>query len=152
MDNLFIIRSFSKVYGLAGIRAGYGIGHPDLIELIHRIKPPFNVSITAQTVAMAALKDNGFAQKTIDNLKQEKGRYYQALDELGLSYVRSHTNFVLIDIGRDAADLVSRLLREGIIVRPAKGFGLPNCIRVTIGTPAENKQFIQALKKLIGRI
>ncbi len=149
MDNLFIIRSFSKIYGLAGVRVGYGIGHEDLISLIHRIKPPFNVSIVAESVALAVLENNNFVDKILEEIHQEKELYYKRLDELQLTYVKSHTNFILIDTGRDAAQISRQILKKGIIIRPCTGFGLPTCIRVTIGKHEDNLNFLDTFKELI---
>jgi len=152
MDNLFILRSFSKIYGLAGIRVGYGIGHQDLIALIHQIKPPFNVSLPGEHAALAALEDDQFARKTLDEMEQEKSEYYRVLNEMGLTYVKSHTNFILIDTGAEAKTVFNEMLKSGIIVRPCNGFGLPSCIRVTVGNPGENREFLTIFKDLMKRL
>ncbi len=150
-DNLFILRTFSKIFGLAGARIGYGICHEDLVSLIHRIKPPFNVSIIAEHVAAAALDDHQFMARTVDEIRREKELYYRILDQLGLEYVTSHTNFILVDTGLDAKQVFEEILQEGIIVRPCSGYGLPTCIRVTIGTHEENLLFLDTLKHLVSR-
>lgn len=146
MSNLFILRSFSKIYGLAGLRFGYGIGDPDLVSLINLIKPPFDVSILAEQAAIDALDDREFVRRTVEGCIEEKRYFYGELDTLGLDYVRSHTNFVLIDTGRDAQELFQALLRKGVIVRAATLYGLPTHIRVTIGRHAENERFFEALR------
>ncbi|MEW5814283.1 MAG: histidinol-phosphate transaminase [Spirochaetota bacterium] len=151
MDNLFILRSFSKIYGLAGIRMGYGIGHADLIALIHRIKPPFNVSIIGEQVALNALDDTKFLKETLAEILKEKAFYYRSLDELGVKYIQSHTNFILIDTGMDATGIFEGLLKLGIITRACKSYGLPTCIRVTIGKHPENLLFLETFKELISR-
>jgi histidinol-phosphate aminotransferase len=151
MDNLFILRSFSKIYGLAGIRAGFGVGHKDIIDLIHRIKPPFNVSIVGENVALAALDDIDFKNRVLSEMKNEKARYYKTLNEMNLEYIISHTNFILIDTGRAAKEVFQTLLQKGIIVRPCNGFGLDTCIRITIGTHDENTAFLDAFKELMSR-
>lgn len=147
MDNLFILRSFSKIYGLAGCRVGYGIGHKDLITLIHQIKPPFNVSLVGERVALAALNEKGREEKTLKEMREARNYFYKELDAMGLSYVESHTNFVLIDTGLDAKEVFQNILRKGIIVRPTTGFGLKTCIRVTIGKEEENRAFMKVLKE-----
>jgi histidinol-phosphate aminotransferase len=149
MDNLFILRTFSKLYGLAGVRVGYGIGHKELISLIHRIKPPFDVSVVGENIALAALADKKFVERILDDIHQEKKLYYKKLDELGVIYVKSHTNFILIDTGRDAAQISRQILKKGIIIRPCTGFGLPTCIRVTIGKHEENLHFLDTFKELV---
>ena len=151
MENLFILRSFSKIYGLAGIRAGFGVGHKDIIDLIHRIKPPFNVSIVGENVALAALDDKEFKNRVLSGMKTEKARYYETLEGMGLEYVISHTNFILIDTGRPAKEVFQTLLEKGIIVRPCNGFGLDTCIRITIGTRDENTAVLDAFKELMSR-
>ncbi len=146
MSNLFILRSFSKIYGLAGLRFGYGIGDSELVSLINLIKPPFNVSILAEQAAVAALEDQEFVSRTVEGCSEEKRFFYRQLDAMGLDYVRSHTNFILIDTGRDAQEVFQAVLRQGVIVRAATLYGLPTHIRVTIGQHAENERFFEALR------
>ncbi len=149
MDNLFILRTFSKIYGLAGCRVGYGIGDREIISLIHRIKPPFNVSLVGERVALAALGEEGRAERTVEAMNKEKAYYYGELETMGLTYVESHTNFILIDTGRDAKTVFQKLMNKGFIVRPATGFGLTTCIRVTLGKHEENSAFMQAFKEIM---
>jgi histidinol-phosphate aminotransferase len=149
MDNLFILRSFSKIYGLAGLRFGCGIGHESLISLINRIKPPFDVSILAEQAAIDALEDEEFYHRSVKECRSEKRLFYRRLDALGLAYTPSHTNFVLIDTGQDAQDLSRALLRRGIIVRSAASYGLPGHIRVTIGRHGDNERFFDALETVL---
>lgn len=149
MSNLFILRSFSKIYGLAGLRFGYGIGDAELVSLINLIKPPFDVSILAEQAAIEALNDREFVRQTVGGCTEEKRYFYEQLDSLGLTYLRSSTNFILIDTGRDAQQLFQALLRQGIIVRAAKLYSLPNHIRVTIGQHAENERFFEALRAVL---
>ena len=149
MKNLFILRSFSKIYGLAGVRIGYGIGHEDIITLIHQIKPPFNVSIVGEQVALAALDDRDYVTATLKEMGEEKQKFYNTFEDLGLDYVKSHTNFILFDTGRDAKSIFDEILKRGVIVRPCNGFGLPTSIRVTIGTPKENDTFLSILKEVL---
>jgi len=149
MSNLFILRSFSKIYGLAGLRFGYGIGDLDLVSLINLIKPPFDVSILAERAAIDALRDQDFVHKTVEGCFEEKRFFYRQLDALGLDYIRSHTNFILIDTGRDAQEVFQALLRQGVIVRAATLYSLPTHIRVTIGQRAENERFFEALRAVL---
>jgi histidinol-phosphate aminotransferase len=149
MSNLFILRSFSKIHGLAGLRFGYGIGDAELVSLINMIKPPFDVSILAERAAVEALGDQEFVHRTVEGCTEEKRYFYRELDTLGLSYIRSHTNFVLIDTGREAQELFQALLRQGVIVRAATLYKLPNHIRVTIGRHTENERFFEALRAVL---
>jgi len=149
LNNLFIIRTLSKAYGLAGIRVGYGIGATELVSLVNRVKPTFGVSLVAQAAGLAALADTAFIQATLTDSIKEKKYFYRELDKLKLKYVTSHTNFVLIDTGFEANDISERLLSRGVIVRPAKGYNLPTCIRVTLGRHKENVRFFQALEEAL---
>lgn len=149
--NLFLIRSFSKVYGLAGLRIGYGIGDPELINMIYRIRPPFDVSVLAETAARGALEDDAFYKKTLELTADGKLFLYKELEIMGLSYIPSYTNFIMIDLGRDCMPVFERLLDEGIIVRPARSYGYPHFIRVTVGTEEWNTRFVGALKKVLGK-
>jgi histidinol-phosphate aminotransferase len=151
MSNLFILRSFSKIHGLAGLRFGYGVGDAELVSLINLIKPPFDVSILAEQAAIEALGDQDFVRRTVDVCNEEKRYFYRELDALGLSCIRSHTNFVLIDTGRDAQELFQALLRQGVIVRATTLYTLPNHIRVTVGRHAENERFFKALRAAMQR-
>jgi len=149
MDNLFVIRTFSKLFGIAGLRVGYGIGNRELIELIHRIKEPFNVSSVGEYVALQAVEDAEFKKRTLEHVRGEKEYFYHKLEEMGLPYVRSHTNFILIDVKTEAHTISEALLHEGVIVRPVAKFGLPTCIRVTLGTHEENERFFDAFRKVM---
>ncbi len=150
MANLFVLRTFSKTYGLAGLRFGYGVGQRDLIALINRIKPPFDVSITAQDAALHALADEKFYRSTVESCAEERKYFYSELEALGLDYVPSHTNFVLIDTGRNAQEVFRALLGGGFIVRAATQYGLPSHIRVTLGRHDQNERFFGAFKKVLG--
>jgi len=152
MDNLFIIRTLSKLYGLAGIRVGYGIANMDLISLIHRIKPPFEVSLIAENAAINALSDYNFTKKTLYNTHNEKNFIYSILEKLELNYIRSHTNFILIDTKFDSTEVFNRMLKKGVIVRSAKSYNLASYIRVTVGKHDENLIFCKALKEVIEKL
>lgn len=152
MENLVILRTLSKIYGLAGVRLGYGIGSSSLMRLIGRVKPPFDVSLVAETAGLAALEDREFITRTLKDAATEKEFFYRELDSLGLSYVPSHTNFILIETGCDAAVLSRRLLERGLIVRPATGYGLPTSIRVTLGLHEENLRFFSAFREVLSQL
>jgi histidinol-phosphate aminotransferase len=146
------MRTFSKAYGLAGLRVGYGVMPPALAELLHRVRQPFNVNVLAQVAATAALKDSGFLNNTLQLVHTERELIYSALDKLDLPYVRSEANFFMIDVGsrgKSADDIFKKLLPRGIIVRSMTSYGYPQHIRVNIGKPEENIRFIEALRKVI---
>ena len=146
---LIVTRTFSKAYGLAGLRIGYGIAQPSLIAAMEAVREPFNVNSLAQAAATAALDDRAFLSKT-RKLVDEGRRYVAAeLDRLKLRYVPSAANFILIRLGSGAPDVAQALLRRGVIVREMSGWKLSGCLRVTIGTMAENRRLIQALKSCL---
>ncbi|MDD5491888.1 MAG: histidinol-phosphate transaminase [bacterium] len=147
--NIIILRTFSKIYALAGLRVGYGLAGEKLISFLERVRPPFNVNSLAQVAAEASLDDNRQVKKGRALVKKERKKLYRDLDRLSVAYIPSATNFVLIDLKREAAEISRKLLASGVIVRPMGEYKLPTCIRVTIGLPAENKRFISTLKKLI---
>ena len=147
--NVIVMHTFSKVYGLAGVRIGFGIGDPELISLISRVKPPFDLSIVAENIAAEALADDEFYNRTVSETAAEKAYYYAELDKLGLSYFRSQTNYILIDVKMDCKKAAQALMEQGIIVRPAASYGFPTCIRITIGQHRENELFFKALGKLV---
>jgi histidinol-phosphate aminotransferase len=148
-ENLFIIRTLSKALGLAGFRVGYGIGQRGLLELMNRIKLPFNISIVAQHAALGALEDDGFLARTVRQTKLGREQISRALQEMSIPYVESSTNFILIDTGRDAEQVAEELMKRGILVRSAKQYDLPGSIRVTVGTPQQNERFIRAFEEVM---
>ena len=148
--NVFVLRTFSKVYGLAGIRIGYAFAHPDVVSTLFKIKPPFNVNVLAQAAGIAALTDEDFVAQSVDTNKIERQHLYRELDKLGLSYAESHTNFILIRIGTNASAVQQELLKCGVIVRPCSGYDLPEFVRVSIGTPEQNGRFIETLSEILG--
>ena len=147
--NLFILRTFSKIYGLAGVRVGYGIGAPDLVALCHRIRPPFDVSVLAQAAGCAALNDKEFFRRTVDLTNREKRYIYRNLDRMGLEYVESQTNFILIDTGRDCRLIYEGLLKRGLIVRAGLHDKLATHIRITVGKRQHNKRFLDAFSEVL---
>jgi histidinol-phosphate aminotransferase len=143
------VRSFSKLYGLAGLRVGYAVGPSDVIQALNRVREPFPVNRLAMVAATAALEDTAFRDRVLE--ENERGRTYlkDSFQEMGLRCLPSHTNFVFVDLGVDAQRVFERLLRRGIIVRPGGIWKLPTWSRITIGTPAQNKRLIEALKEVL---
>lgn len=148
--NVIVLKTFSKAYGLAGLRIGYAIARPEFTNYMERVRQPFNVNFLAQVAAVRALDDKRFLQKTKTVVLEGKGYLYDALNKLGIAYVPSVANFILIDVTRDAKGVFKDLLKYGVIVRDMQQYGLKNFIRVTIGTKIENERFIKVLKKVIG--
>lgn len=146
---LSLLKTFSKIYGLAGLRVGYCLGPEALVEVVNRIRPPYNVNLIAQAAALAALTDTEHVQKSRDVNLQGKHYLYRAFEELGLPYVPTQGNFILIDCRRDAVPVAQKLLRSGVIVRPVKGYGLPCHLRITIGTQKQNERLIAALHQAL---
>jgi histidinol-phosphate aminotransferase len=146
------MRTFSKAYGLAGLRVGYGVMPAVLAELLNRVRQPFNVNFLAQAAAVAALDDAQFLQKTVDLVHTELEFVYAALERLGVAYIRSEANFFMIEIGngRTADDVFEEFLKQGIIVRSMRSYGYPQHIRVTIGKHDENIMFLEALENVLG--
>nr|VFK20401.1 MAG: histidinol-phosphate aminotransferase [Candidatus Kentron sp. LPFa]VFK34214.1 MAG: histidinol-phosphate aminotransferase [Candidatus Kentron sp. LPFa] len=143
--NLIVTRTFSKAYGLAGLRIGYAVSHPDIAALLNRVRQPFHINSMALAVATVTLDDAEHLRRT----KRVNDVGYKqltiALDELGLRYIPSVGNFVTIDVNRSGEEICARLLKKGVIVRPMARHGLPNHLRVTIGLEEENEKFIRAL-------
>jgi histidinol-phosphate aminotransferase len=146
---VIVLRTFSKVYGLAGLRIGFALGREDLVDCLYQVRDPFPVHRLAQVAAVAALNDEDHAIRSIQLVYQGKRYLYKELDRIGLSYVPSQANFILIDFEKDSEGIFQALLKEGIIVRPGKIWGYPTFARVTIGRMEDNQRFIKALKKII---
>ena len=146
--NLIVLRTFSKSYGLAGVRVGYGMGAPALIQYLHKIRQPFNVNSIAQAGALAALDDRLFLWRTKFLVARGRLYLYRRLKRLGLRYVPSQANFILMDVERDAEEFFQDFLKQGIIVRSMKAYGLPTWVRLTIGKRSQNARFIRALKRM----
>jgi histidinol-phosphate aminotransferase len=150
MDNirpLVTLRTFSKVYGLAGLRIGYGVMPEEIANILNRIRLPFNTNLLAQAGAGAALDDKIFLEKVISLVHEGLDFLYDALDGLGISYFPTQTNFFLIDVRKDADEICESMLRQGVIVRSMKSYGYPNYIRVNVGLHEENVRFLIALEK-----
>jgi len=148
-SNVIILRTFSKIYGLAGLRIGYGISRPEIIALINRAREPFNVNLLAQEAARASLKDQNHLKQSREMVVEGRKYLYQAFDRLGLKYVPTQTNFIFVDTFQDSKEIFTALLQEGIIIRTGDIFGYPTYIRVTIGTRRENERFIAALERVL---
>ncbi len=151
LDNVITLRTFSKAYGLAGIRIGYGFAHDQLICNLLKVKLPFEPSIPAQAAGLAALEDRDFLEQYIQLNRHGLEYFYTLFDKLGIRYVRSHANFVMgiFDSEEYALKLTQRLLEKGIIVRPLGAFGLPHCIRFTTGLNAENEFLAEILPRVL---
>ena len=146
---VILIRTFSKVYGLAGLRIGYAIGRADLIDCLYRVREPFPVHRLGQAGAVAALVDKTHAEKSIRMVLEGRRFLYRELDKLGLFYVPSQANFIFMDFGKDSKEMLQDLLKEGVIIRPGYIWGYPTFARVTVGRPEDNRRFIQALRKCL---
>jgi histidinol-phosphate aminotransferase len=144
---LVVLRTFSKIYGLAGLRIGYGIGHPELTQLLERARHPFNVSSIAQVAAVAALEDAAYREKVREVAHRGLEQLEAGFEKLGLACVPSDANFVLVDLGRDSTPLYEALQRRGVIIRPMNGFGLTRHLRITAGLPEENQRLAAELAR-----
>jgi len=147
--NLLLMRTFSKIFGLAGLRLGYGIGNPELITALEKIRQPFNINSIAQAGALAALDDADHMRRTRDNNAAGLKLYVEAFQKLGLEFVPSAGNFILVRVG-EGLRVFEALQKLGVIVRPMGGYQLPEWIRISVGTPEENDRCIKALKTILG--
>jgi histidinol-phosphate aminotransferase len=147
--HLIVSRTFSKAYGLAALRVGYGIMHPKVADMLNRVRQPFNVNSLAQTAALAALADTAYVEES-RRLNDSGMRALEAgLRAMNVEFVPSHGNFLLVHVG-DGGRVYQRLLEQGVIVRPVANYGLPEHLRVTVGLPEENQRFLAALKVALG--
>jgi histidinol-phosphate aminotransferase len=147
--NVVVLRTFSKMYGLAGVRVGYGAARPEIIGYLEQTREPFNVSCMAQAAALAALDDDDHVEWTLRMNHAGKARLYEEFDLLDLPYAPTEANFVWVDVQRDSKAVFQALLRKGVIVRTGDIFGAPTHLRVTIGTPDEMEVFTQALREVL---
>jgi histidinol-phosphate aminotransferase len=143
------LRTFSKAASLAGLRVGYGVGDPDCVSLLNRIRSPFNVNALAQVAALAALEDDAHILECLRMIEAGRAYLVDEFASLGLRFAPSRANFILVDVGRNALDVYQRLLREGVIVRPMLSFGMESTLRISIGTPEENRRLMKALRKVL---
>lgn len=145
--NMIILRTFSKIYGLAALRVGYTMASKEIIENINKVRGPFNVNTLAQVAALAALEDEDFINKTYDLNVEGKNYLYEEFDKLNLDYAPSETNHIFVNVGRDGNEVFVELQKRGVIVRPM----VETYIRVSIGTMEENRLFIEKLKEVLGK-
>lgn len=149
--NLILTRTFSKAYGLAGLRVGYGMARPEVWAPLYRVREVFSVNAPAQAAALAALEDGAHLAATLALTREGKRRLEEICRGLGLAWTPSEANFLLIDLGRPAEPVFEALLRAGVIVRPGGPFGRPTCLRVTVGRPEALDRFEAALRRALGR-
>jgi histidinol-phosphate aminotransferase len=143
--NVLSIRTFSKVYGLAGLRMGYGITYEELAQYIRRLRVPFHINTLTMRGAIAALDDHEHVEKSVQQNRLEREFLYAGLDDLDLPYARSQSNFIIVKPGYDPQLIYERLLEKGVIIRPMAAFRAPDCFRITVGTRAENERLLQVL-------
>ena len=148
---VIVLRTFSKAASLAGLRVGYGVADADAVALMNRIRQPFNVNALAQVAALAALEDESHVLECVRTIEAGRHYLYDEFNTLGVKYVPSRANFILVDVGRSASDIYQRLLKEGVIVRPMTPFGMESALRITVGTPQENRRLVKALKTVLGK-
>jgi histidinol-phosphate aminotransferase len=149
--NLVVTRTFSKIYGLAGLRVGYSISHPDIAEVLNRVRQPFNVNTLAQIGAIAALQDVAYVDRARSMNLEELRVLSDGLKSFGLEVIPSIGNFVLVNMGQSAANIYNALLQVGIIVRPVTNYGLPNYLRITVGLPKQNQRLLSELKNILAK-
>lgn len=147
--NLLVTRTFSKIYGLAGLRVGYGVGDPGLVEIIGRVRHPFNVNTIALAAAEAALDDDAFIRRSVEVNTAGLRQLEAGIDRLGLRFIPSVGNFLCVEFPRAGAEVYDALLREGVIVRPVANYQLPNHLRISVGTEDENGRLLAALDKVL---
>lgn len=147
-DNVVILRTFSKAYGLAGLRIGYAITSLAIADLLNRTRQAFNTNVLANAAALAALHDQDFVKAYIAMNEEQKQTLYKGFDSLGLAFVKSPSNFILVNVG-EGNEVYQKLLEQGVVVRPMAGYGLPEWIRVSIGVPEENNRFLDTLSQVL---
>jgi histidinol-phosphate aminotransferase len=150
-SNLIVTRTFSKAYGLAGLRVGYALSHPDIADLLNRVRQPFNVNSLALAAAAAALEDQAFIRRAVQVNREGMELLTAGFADMGLTFIPSVGNFVTIDVQRPGAEVDQALLREGCITRPVAAYGLPNHLRISVGLPEENRRLLKTLRKVLQR-
>jgi len=148
-SNLIVTRTFSKAYGLAGLRVGYAVSHPDIANLLNRVRQPFNVNSLALCAATAALSDQDHLTASVELNNKGMQQYREGFSRLGLEYIPSLGNFISVNVGDNAAGVYDSLLRAGVIVRPVENYAMPGFLRFSIGAEAENTRAISALQQII---
>lgn len=147
--NLVVTRTFSKAYGLAALRIGYGLSHPDVADLLNRVRQPFNANSFAQAAAIAALGDEDYLRESMELNSAGLQQLADGFDRLGLQYIPSVGNFLTVNVGRSADQVDKALLSEGVITRPVENYGLENSLRISVGLESENARFLEALEKVL---
>ena len=147
--NLIVTRTFSKAWGLAGLRVGFAAASPEITDLLNRLRQPFNVNIPALVAAEAVLDDTEYLSRSVEVNRAGLQQLYTGLDQLGVTYIESYGNFIAVEFKSDAVPIYDALLRRGVIVRPVGIYAMPNHLRVSIGTEAENRRFLEALAKVL---
>ena len=148
-NNLIVTRTFSKAYGLAALRMGYSLSHPDIANLLNRVRQPFNNNSLALVAADVALQDTDYIKNSIKLNQSGMSQLIQAFDDMGLEYIPSKGNFLCVNFEQPVVKIYESLLKEGVIVRPILDYDMPNHLRVTIGIESENNKFIKGLKKIM---
>ena len=148
--NAVVMRTFSKAYGLAGVRAGFAITTPEIADLLNKARSPFNVNSVAQAGALAALDDQDHIARSVQMVHDGLAQYYAAFDQWGIDYIPAHGNFLLVKVGQGRR-VFDECLRRGVILRPMDGYGLTDYIRITVGTAAENTRCLQVLAEVLGK-
>lgn len=149
--NVVVLRTFSKAYGLAGVRLGYACGHPELLRHLARVRSSFSISVLAEAAGLAAIRDEAHVRRTMENNAAGAAWLQQRLSELGMRSIPTSTNFIYFEVEENADVVGQRIQAEGVIVRSLVPWGIDNAIRVTIGTPEQNERFLQALKKAVAQ-
>lgn len=147
--NVMVMRTFSKIFGMAGIRLGYAVAEPEVLAPLNKIKEPFAVNLLAQEAGIAALADDRFKEETVAANKEGRNYLYGEFERLGLYYIKSHGNFVLVRLGPNASTVLLSLMKKGIIVRPCDSYDLPEFLRITVGTREQNVRFISTLERVL---
>lgn len=148
--NLIVTRTFSKAYGLAALRIGYSVSHPDVADILNRLRQPFNVNSLALAAALTVLDDDEYLQRSIDVNRDGYNQLVAGFDALGLEYIPSAGNFIAVQVPGDVPALYQALLHQGVIVRPVALYGMPGHLRISIGLPDENQRFLDSLSRLLG--
>ncbi|NOZ13669.1 MAG: histidinol-phosphate transaminase [Acidobacteria bacterium] len=147
--NIIILRTFSKIYGLAGLRVGYGFAHPDLLFMLGKVRSPFNVNLLAQVACIAAMDCDDHVHASVAHVKKEKEFVLKELDRLGLRYLAEEGNFVAVNVERDVVPVFTEMQRRGVIVRPLQGYDMPEWFRMSFGHRYENEKFIRVLEEVL---
>jgi histidinol-phosphate aminotransferase len=147
--NLIVTRTFSKAYGLAGLRVGYALSHMDIADLLNRVRQPFNVNSMALAAATAALKDQAFIERAVQINREGMEQLSTGFEEMGLTFIPSVGNFITVDVTKPGAEVDQALLREGCITRPVAAYGLSNHLRISVGLEEENRRLLETLKKVL---